>query len=154
MSLEAVQYNREELIASYRKALAEKGPLPITQGEGEAKQVIGHITEIRADGSGKVVGEDGKKWEILLVPTEIDAMGMVVSAHIPEGYEHPLAQKCRLQRIMIRNLGRLIVLRDDWRRASGLSICAKCGLEYYEHPTVKDPVGTVVVTCDGRQWKL
>jgi len=39
---------------------------------------------------------------------------------------------------------------EKMERASGLCVCAKCGLNYYDHPTENG----LTLTCDGRLWHL
>ncbi len=39
---------------------------------------------------------------------------------------------------------------DAMERASGLCVCEKCGLNYADHPQEN----ALVLTCDGRLWKL
>lgn len=40
-----------------------------------------------------------------------------------------------------------------YERASHLTLCGKCGIEYIDHPMVQG-FPTFVVTCEGRMWKL
>lgn len=65
-----------------------------------------------------------------------------------------LAQLIHQQRILIRNLGKLMRVSDrqDVHRASGQAICEKCGLELYEHPLI--PEASAVMGCNGELYHL
>lgn len=43
---------------------------------------------------------------------------------------------------------------DAWERASGLTECSICGLNYYDHPRDPTEPYPLHVSCDGRRWKL
>lgn len=53
---------------------------------------------------------------------------------------------------MARNMAAMIDWphEDKMERASGQCVCEKCGLDYYDHPEENG----LVLTCDGRLWKL
>lgn len=55
-------------------------------------------------------------------------------------------------RQMARNMAAMIDWphEDDMERASGYCECEKCGLLYFDHPEENG----LVLTCDGRLWKL
>jgi hypothetical protein len=44
-------------------------------------------------------------------------------------------------------------IEKEFQRASGLCVCDHCGLEYQLHPAIGSDM-LLVVTCDGRFWKL
>ena len=64
----------------------------------------------------------------------------------------PATEKCRRMKRMARNMARMIdwPFEDEMERASGQAVCEKCGLDYYDHPMENG----LVLTCDGRLWKL
>lgn len=60
--------------------------------------------------------------------------------------------KARRFKVMAKNMTMMINWppRDAMERASGLCLCDKCGLEYFDHPEKNG----LVLTCDGRLLHL
>lgn len=47
----------------------------------------------------------------------------------------------------------MILDPESWNRASGLCLCPVCGKQFYDHP--KHAIfDFLIVTCDGKIWKL
>lgn len=61
-------------------------------------------------------------------------------------------EKMRGYKRMARNMAAMIdwPFEDMMERASALCICEKCGMNYADHPEENG----LVLTCDGRLWKL
>jgi hypothetical protein len=61
-------------------------------------------------------------------------------------------EKMRRFRRQAKNMAAMIdwPFEDAMERASGLCLCELCGLEYFDHPEENG----LVLTCDGRLWKL
>ena len=62
------------------------------------------------------------------------------------------SERMRRFRLQARNMASMIdwPFEDKMERASGQCVCEKCGLEYFDHPEENG----LVLTCDGRLWKL
>jgi hypothetical protein len=62
------------------------------------------------------------------------------------------SDRVRAFRKQARNMAKMIdwPFEDKMVRASGLVICEKCGLEYFDHPEENG----LFLTCDGRLLKL
>lgn len=58
----------------------------------------------------------------------------------------------RLAKRMAANMAKMIDWphEDNMNRASGHVECEQCGLPYFDHPHENG----LVLTCDGRLWKL
>lgn len=61
-------------------------------------------------------------------------------------------ERMRRFRKMARNMAAMIdwPFEDKMERAGGDVVCDKCGLLYFDHPEENG----LVLTCDGRLWKL
>jgi len=57
----------------------------------------------------------------------------------------------RMSRELAKHIPKPEETSDQWQRAAGDTPCDLCGLAYYDHPNLENGL---VVTCDGRWWKL
>lgn len=58
----------------------------------------------------------------------------------------------RMAKHMAKHMAAMVdwPFEDTFTRASGKCTCEKCGLDYFDHPEENG----LVLTCDGRLWKL